>query len=291
MTESLTAAAACGNPVHFEGTEKDVCSLLKMLGKETGFVEHLGGLYEKMTVKQYLQFFAGLSGTEKRLNSAIEQMHLSGLMKKRLSKCTDGEKKRVRIAREITKGAEDYFILNPIAFEDENSKKIILGWMETFYEKNARLVTLSLSHRDTCLCPGDHYEITEDGIHCIDQAEKSEENPDLPQISKISVSYNEKNFLFNPEEIDYVEANEGKVCVYVKNEQYQGDFKISELEEKLAKFGFFRCHRSYIVNMQKVTELVKWTRNSYSLRLAAYNKTDVPLSKAKIQELRNMYKF
>ena len=102
-----------------------------MLGKETGFVEHLGGLYEKMTVKQYLQFFAGLSGTEKRLNSAIEQMHLSGLMKKRLSKCTDGEKKRVRIAREITKGAENYFILNPIAFEDENSKKIILGWMET----------------------------------------------------------------------------------------------------------------------------------------------------------------
>lgn len=92
MTESLTAAAACGNPVHFEGTEKDVCSLLKMLGKETGFVEHLGGLYEKITVKQYLQFFAGLSGTEKRLNSAIEQMHLAGLMKKRLSKCTDGEK-------------------------------------------------------------------------------------------------------------------------------------------------------------------------------------------------------
>lgn len=29
MTESLTAAAACGNPVHFEGTEKDVCSLLR----------------------------------------------------------------------------------------------------------------------------------------------------------------------------------------------------------------------------------------------------------------------
>ena len=47
MTESLTAAAACGNPVHFEGTEKDVCSLLKMLGKETGFVEHPGAFMKK----------------------------------------------------------------------------------------------------------------------------------------------------------------------------------------------------------------------------------------------------
>ena len=89
-----------------------------------------------------------------------------------------------------------------------------------------------------------------------------------------------------------MEANEGKVFVYVKNEQYHGDFRISDLEEKLAKFGFFRCHRSYIVNMQKVTELVKWDPGIPILsRLSGYDKTDVPLSKAKIQELRSMYEF
>ena len=88
-----------------------------------------------------------------------------------------------------------------------------------------------------------------------------------------------------------MEANDGKVFVYVKREQYTGAFRMGELEEKLARFGFFRCHRSYIVNMQKVVELVKWTRNSYSLRLSGYEKTDVPLSKGKIQELRSMYEF
>ena len=301
MEEKLTVTAAGGRPMHFEGTEHEVPFLVGMLAgipgreaEDAGFVEHSGALYEKMTVDQYLKFFAGLTGTMRCLDSAIEQMHLSGLLKKKISRCTDGEKKRIRIAREIAKGAEDYFVFNPIAFEDEESKRIILGWMETFCDKNARLVTLSLSHRDTCICPGDHYEITADGIQCIDPEEspaENPENPELPQISKISVSYHEKNFLFNPEEIDYVEANEGKVFVYVKNEQYHGDFRISDLEEKLAKFGFFRCHRSYIVNMQKVTELVKWTRNSYSLRLSGYDKTDVPLSKAKIQELRSMYEF
>ena len=45
------------------------------------------------------------------------------------------------------------------------------------------------------------------------------------------------------------------------------------------------------MNMQKVVELVKWTRNSYSLRLSGYEKTDVPLSKGEIQELRSMYEF
>lgn len=110
-------------------------------------------------------------------------------------------------------------------------------------------------------------------------------------VSKVSVSYNGKNFLFNPEEIDYVEANDGKVYVYVRGEQYSGSYKIGELEERLVRFGFFRCHRSYIVNMQKVLELIKWTRNSYSLRLKGYDKRDVPLSKGKIQELRGMYEF
>ncbi|MDR0435024.1 MAG: LytTR family transcriptional regulator DNA-binding domain-containing protein [Gracilibacteraceae bacterium] len=32
-------------------------------------------------------------------------------------------------------------------------------------------------------------------------------------------------------------------------------------------YGFFRCHRSYIVNLQKVREIITWTRNSYGLIL------------------------
>lgn len=280
-----------GKPAHFEGPLSTAPLLQKCFTPSDGFVEDSGALYDNMSIKQYLSFFAGLSGSKQQLDSAVEQMHLADILKKKISKCSDGEKVRLRIAREISKGAEDFFLVNPIAFSDEESKKIILGWMETFYEKNGRLATLSVSHRDTCICPGGHYEILEEGIRCIDQPEVTEENPDLPVISKISVSYNKKTFLFNPEEIDYVEANDGKVYVYVRQEQYLGSYKMSELEEKLTKFGFFRCHRSYIVNMQKVTELVKWTRNSYSLRLIGYGKTDVPLSKGKIQELRGMYEF
>lgn len=291
MEELLREVLSGSRMLHFEGTKKDEAPLVEAAGRDAGYVEGEGALYEKMTVRKYLKFFAGLSGTEKRVRSAVEQMHLSELLGKRLSSCTEGQKKRVRIAREIVRGAEDYFILNPIAFEEEESKKVILGWMESFCEREGRLITLSWSHRDTCICPGDHYEIARDGVRCIDQGENTQDSPELPQVSKISVSYNEKNFLFNPEEIDYVEANDGKVFVYVKREQYTGAFRMGELEEKLARFGFFRCHRSYIVNMQKVVELVKWTRNSYSLRLAGYEKTDVPLSKGKIQELRSMYEF
>nr|WP_285848822.1 LytTR family DNA-binding domain-containing protein [Solibacillus isronensis] len=42
---------------------------------------------------------------------------------------------------------------------------------------------------------------------------------------------------------------------------------MSELEKRLHHFRFFRCHRSYIVNLHKAREILTWTCNSYSLSL------------------------
>ena len=63
---------------------------------------------------------------------------------------------------------------------------------------------------------------------------------------------------------------------------------MNELEERLLPYGFFRCHRSYIVNLQKVREVITWTRNSYSLVLDDRAKSNIPLSKGKMAELKEM---
>lgn len=294
MDEQLQELMLNTNMLHFEGDSYYIDRILECvedIEDTAGFVDNQDALYERYTVEKYLGFFGELLGAKKLLPAVISYMHLTESLKKKTIQCTAGEKRRVAVARELLKDAQAYVLLNPMEELDEDSQKIILNWMETFGENGKRLVTLSQSHRYTCLCPGNHYEIRKEEIACIDWNEVTEENPDLPAINKISVTYNDKTFLFNPEEIDYVEANDGKVYVYVQKERYTGGYKMSELEERLTKFGFFRCHRSYIVNMQKVVELVKWTRNSYSLKLAKYEKTDIPLSKAKIQELKSMYEF
>ncbi|WP_397469504.1 LytTR family DNA-binding domain-containing protein [Psychrobacillus sp.] len=41
--------------------------------------------------------------------------------------------------------------------------------------------------------------------------------------------------------------------------------KLNASEERLLPFGFFRSHQSYIVNSQKVREVITWTRNSSTL--------------------------
>ncbi|REK71681.1 ATP-binding cassette domain-containing protein [Paenibacillus paeoniae] len=108
------------------------------------------------------------------------------------------------------------------------------------------------------------------------------------RFEKIPTRMNDKMILFNPPEIDYIESFEGQTQLYINGDVYPSTFKINELEERLRTYGFFRCHRSYIVNLQKVREIVTFTRNSFSLILDDASRTSVPLSKTKMAELKDM---
>lgn len=108
------------------------------------------------------------------------------------------------------------------------------------------------------------------------------------RLEKIPTKMNDKMILFDPPEIDYIESSDGQSNIYVKGDAYPCVFKINELEERLQPFGFFRCHRSYIVNLQKVREVITYTRNSFSLVLDDQAKSSVPLSKSKMAELKEM---
>lgn len=56
---------------------------------------------------------------------------------------------------------------------------------------------------------------------------------------------------------------------------------LQQLEGRLKPYGFYRCHRSYIVNLQKVREIIIWSKNSYSLKLIGDENTIIPLSRMK----------
>jgi ABC-2 type transport system ATP-binding protein len=60
------------------------------------------------------------------------------------------------------------------------------------------------------------------------------------------------------------------------------------LEQRLGRRGFFRAHRSYLVNLQHIKEVIPFTRNSFSLRLDDAGDTLIPLSKTAAAELREL---
>ena len=53
--------------------------------------------------------------------------------------------------------------------------------------------------------------------------------------------------------------------------------------------SFFRAHRSAIVNLGRVTEVVPWFKGSHKLRLSGG--TEVELSRARARDLRRMLRW
>lgn len=59
----------------------------------------------------------------------------------------------------------------------------------------------------------------------------------------------------DPSDIDYIESRDGKVQIHVNNETYEHDATLQSMEALILPYGFYRCHRSYIINLQKLKKL------------------------------------
>ena len=55
------------------------------------------------------------------------------------------------------------------------------------------------------------------------------------------------------------------------------------MEKKLHLYGFFRIHKSYLVNLECITEIFPWTRNGLALKLKGYENTVLPVGREKLK--------
>jgi ABC-2 type transport system ATP-binding protein len=97
--------------------------------------------------------------------------------------------------------------------------------------------------------------------------------------------------LVNPGDILYVTTELSQTYLQTVEGRLPAQYTLTELEGRMARSGFFRAHRSYLVNLQHVKEVVPYTRNSFSLILDDAAGTEVPLSKSAARELRALLDY
>ena len=108
---------------------------------------------------------------------------------------------------------------------------------------------------------------------------------------KIPVRLEGSVALINPAEILFASAQDGRAVLQLADEALPTQYTLGELEERLGRSGFFRAHRSYLVNLQHVREVIPYTRATYTLRLNDADGTEVPLSRDAARELRALLDF
>ena len=66
---------------------------------------------------------------------------------------------------------------------------------------------------------------------------------------------------------------------------------LDELEDALASDSFWRAHRSFLVNIHHIKEVVPWFKSSYMLKMNDKKATEIPVSRAQIRRLRELFKL
>ena len=75
--------------------------------------------------------------------------------------------------------------------------------------------------------------------------------------------------------------------VYTKDNSYSSKIKISKWEEMLPKNKFYRTHRSYMINLDKITEVEPWFNGTYVLKIQDL-KFKIPVSRNNIKEFKEI---
>ncbi|MBZ9533838.1 response regulator transcription factor [Cytobacillus oceanisediminis] len=104
---------------------------------------------------------------------------------------------------------------------------------------------------------------------------------------RINLRKNENIIVTDVNDIYYAEASEKVTLVYTKSEEYMMPMSISDFHSKLPQDTFFRCHRSYTVNLSKIHEIVPWFNHTYLVRLKDI-KAEIPVSRSKAKEFRQI---
>lgn len=105
--------------------------------------------------------------------------------------------------------------------------------------------------------------------------------------NRINLFKNDKIIVTNIDDIYYCEAKERETCVLAKAGEYFVKMSISEFYDTLPKEMFFRCHRSYIVNLTKIKEIIPWFNNTYNLRLKNVTK-EIPVSRSNVKKFKQI---
>lgn len=254
------------------------------------------GLYERLTIDEYLELFMKLYNFQGSLESIEAKLGLLDLRQCKIKKLTYSQKKRVSFARALVSDAKLILIQEPTLNLDRESISIIREVIPYACSLGISIIAVSVSLEEIIFLQGESYTLDYKGLKpvTLDKEFEGDINSKTSatyKINKIPAKLDEKIILFNPTEIMYIESLEGTSYINVNGEKYPCGMTLSELEGRLKIFGFFRCHRAYLVNLQMVRELVTWTRNSFSIVLDDKNKSSIPLSKGKLNELKDILKL
>jgi two-component system LytT family response regulator len=108
-------------------------------------------------------------------------------------------------------------------------------------------------------------------------------------LARLAVRDRERIRVLDVGEVDWIGVEQEQVLVHAGSQTYLIRRTLAELEARLDPARFFRAHRSVIVNLDRVQEIIPWFKGSHKLRLTTGDEVD--LSRTQGRALRKILRW
>jgi len=110
--------------------------------------------------------------------------------------------------------------------------------------------------------------------------------------TKLLVRAQNRNFIVDANDVIYATIDDGTITLVATNLEGNSNYRtIEDLQANLDREMFWRVHRSYLVNINRIKEVVPWFKSSYQLRMDDRKGTEIPVSRVQTRRLREMLKL
>ncbi len=118
------------------------------------------------------------------------------------------------------------------------------------------------------------------------------EQPDTPPHSKLVVRSGTRNLIVDTADLIYATIQNGVISLVTRVGEGLSNYKtLDELQASLDPAVFWRTHRSYLVNINKIREVIPWFNAGYQVRMSDKKGTEVPVSRVQTRRLRELLKL
>jgi two-component system LytT family response regulator/two-component system response regulator LytT len=139
----------------------------------------------------------------------------------------------------------------------------------------------------------DRLEATVDRARrAIREKAKSPPAEAAPARTKLLVRAGSRNLIVDAQDMVYATIDDGLITIVTTALEGQSNYRtIEELQSGLDPETFWRVHRSYLVNINRIREVIPWFKSSYQLKMDDKKQTEIPVSRVQTKRLRALLKL
>ncbi|ADO84470.1 LytR/AlgR family response regulator transcription factor [Ilyobacter polytropus] len=121
------------------------------------------------------------------------------------------------------------------------------------------------------------------------EKDKNTESESNTSLEKLCIQKNNKLVLIDVNKIIFIKSEKNVILVHTLNSAYECSHSLKELETRLREDKFMRIHKSTIINIDYIDEIIPWFNYTYKIEVKGLKDCDIQVSRNYLKKFKNFF--